>query len=165
MLLWSDCHSDSHLVNHHQSCVESEVILTNEQEPARCLLQCLLVSRRLLLWLSVVFIFNIKYCILSCLFMCRSLLGNDIVVSVEKICANFESGLMELTLWPLPALDVPCHRLSVLWSVALVCVSSSLIHMCITSCALPLQELALHQSPPTFCVLCCPCPSCHTLLP
>ena len=30
-------------------------------------------------------------------------------------------------------------------------------------CVLPLQEVALHQSPSTFSVLCCPCPYCSLL--
>ena len=30
-------------------------------------------------------------------------------------------------------------------------------------CCLPLHEVAIHQSPPTFSVLCCPCPDCSLL--
>ena len=41
---------------------------------------------------------------------------------------------------------------------------SSLLFSSILGCVLPLQEVALRRNPPTFSVLCCPCPY-RSLLP
>ena len=50
---------------------------------------------------------------------------------------------------------------SILFYSVLFC---SVLFYAIPGCVLPLQEVALRQSPPTFSVLCCPCPY-HSLLP
>ena len=89
------------------------------------------------------------------------------------ICANAKHIAVYACAWTLESqvYDGPdCRRTDILFDVytySVLCCSSlfcSVVFCSILGCVLPLQDVALCQGPPTFSVLCCPCPY-STLLP